>query len=63
MAGRSTSFLVVTVTDKEGKKVEIKDIEVQYFGKVAVDAIVANKKIENSALIAIEPTSAESAGE
>lgn len=58
MAGsRSTHFLVVTATDKDGNKVALKDVEVHYFGKAAVDAIVTNKKVEGSALVTADPTS------
>lgn len=51
---RSTFFAVIVAKDEEGKVIKVKDVEVLYFGKAAIEAIVVNKKNENSNLITAE---------
>ena len=58
-SSRSTFYIVATAVDKDGNKVEFKNLEVHYFGKAAVEAITTNKKIDGSVIASVEPTTAE----
>lgn len=62
MASRKQSFFaVVTCLDDKGETANVKTIKVEYFGKVAVEAIMKNQRTTSSILIPLEVAEVPSA--